>query len=165
MEVNGILAAFLANPSTQLALRTVALCTTALYVATIYWAIQDARTRVTDARGVAALAVAAAIPFIGLILYVMIRPSRTLDEARESELAFRAAQADLARSGQCTRCGASTERDWRICPHCRAALATACPSCARPVRIDWAACAYCAADLTPRVRSAEPVRRPVTKIA
>ena len=165
MELNGIVAAVLASPSAQAAVQTVAVCSTALYVATIYWAMQDARTRVARAPGVAALALVAAIPFIGAIFYILVRPHRTLEEARESELAFRAMSAELARTGECARCGAVVEADWRVCPHCRTALASACPSCAKPVRAGWAACAYCAADLTPRERSGEPILTAIPKIA
>jgi hypothetical protein len=165
IDWNGIFGNFLENPTTQLALRSVTLALTALYLATIFWAARDAAARVADRRLVVALSLVAAVPFIGLALFILLRPSRTLAENREALLASQALGAELARTPRCPSCDAAVEADWRYCAQCSAVLTHSCPSCAKTVRAGWQACPFCSAELGVRGWRLEPELSPVPRTA
>lgn len=156
IDYNAILANFLENQTTQAALRTVSLSLTGLYLATLFWAARDAASRIADRRVVFLMVLLAAVPFVGIPLYVLLRPARTLAENEESVLAREALDAELARVPRCPTCAAPAELDWRYCAHCSAVLTHACPSCARTVRTGWAACPFCSAELGIRGWRLEP---------
>ena len=165
IDWNGILDNFLANPTTQTALRTVSLYLMGLYVATVFWAARDAAARVSDRRIVAILALLAAVPFIGMALYVLLRPSRTLAEQEESLLAHQALNAEIARTPRCPSCAAPADLEWRYCANCSAVLTHSCPSCSKTVRQGWSACPFCASELGPRGWRLEPELTPVARTA
>ena len=165
IDFNAVLANFLENPTTQAALRTVTLYLTGLYLATIFWAARDAASRIADRRVVALVTLVAAVPFIGMALYVLVRPSRTLTENREAVLASQALDAELARTARCPSCEVPAEQDWRYCAHCSAVLTHSCPSCAKTVRTGWAACPFCAAELGARGWRLEPELSAVPRTA
>ena len=165
IDYNAILANFIDSPATQAFLRTVALYFTGLYVATLFWALRDAASRVADRRVVALLTLLAGVPFIGIALYVLLRPSRTLAEQEESALARQALDAELARTPRCASCAAPAEADWRYCANCSAVLTHSCPSCAKTVRSGWSACPFCSAELGVRGLRLEPELSPVPRTA
>ena len=58
-----------------------------LWVALVYWTYQDARRRIESPPFVAVcVALSVLIPFLGTVIYLIIRPPEYLDEAREREL-------------------------------------------------------------------------------
>jgi hypothetical protein len=72
----------------------------ALWAALIFWTYQDARRRI-EAPGVVALCVALSvvIPYLGSIIYLIVRPPEYLDEARERELELLALEQRLGELG------------------------------------------------------------------
>lgn len=72
----------------------------ALWAALVYWTFQDARRRITSP-GFIALSVALSlfIPYLGSIIYLIIRPPEYLDEARERELELLALEQRLGELG------------------------------------------------------------------
>lgn len=72
----------------------------ALWLALIYWTFQDARRRI-HAPGAIALCVALSvlIPYLGSIIYLIVRPPEYLDEARERELELLALEQRLGELG------------------------------------------------------------------
>lgn len=71
-----------------------------LWVALSYWTYQDARRRI-QAPGLVAgcVALSVLIPFLGSIIYLIIRPPEYLDEARERELELLALEQRLGELG------------------------------------------------------------------
>ena len=71
-----------------------------LWIALAYWTYQDARRRI-QAPGVVAACVALSvvIPFLGSIIYLIVRPPEYLDEARERELELLALEQRLGELG------------------------------------------------------------------
>ena len=58
-----------------------------LWLALVYWTYQDARRRIEAPGPVAAcVALSVLIPFLGTVIYLIVRPPEYLDEAREREL-------------------------------------------------------------------------------
>lgn len=71
-----------------------------LWVALAYWTYQDARRRIQAPGLVAAcVALSVLIPFLGSIIYLIVRPPEYLDEARERELELLALEQRLGELG------------------------------------------------------------------
>jgi hypothetical protein len=71
-----------------------------LWIALAYWTYQDARRRI-EAPGViaACVALSVVIPFLGSVIYLIVRPPEYLDEARERELELLALEQRLGEIG------------------------------------------------------------------
>jgi hypothetical protein len=71
-----------------------------LWLALAYWTYMDARRRIeTPALVAACVALSVFIPFLGSIIYLIVRPPEYLDEARERELELLALERRLGELG------------------------------------------------------------------
>jgi hypothetical protein len=71
-----------------------------LWLALAYWTYQDARRRIEGPAAVAGcVALSVLIPFLGSIIYLIVRPPEYLDEARERELELIALERRLGELG------------------------------------------------------------------
>jgi hypothetical protein len=71
-----------------------------LWLALVYWTYQDARRRIESPGAVAAcVALSVLIPFLGTVIYLIVRPPEYLDEARERELELLALEQRLGELG------------------------------------------------------------------
>ncbi len=116
-----------------------------LYLSLIYWTYSDARRRILDPMLVGCATAASLFPFVGTIVYVILRPPEYLEDARERELEMQAAEARLHEldSGLCPYCDYRVERDFVRCPSCLRKLKERCVSCQRPLDQAWTICPYC----------------------
>lgn len=65
----------------------------AIWIALVFWTYADARRRLTDSVLIGSATIAALIfPFAGSLVYAIVRPPETLDDAYERELDVRAAE-------------------------------------------------------------------------
>jgi len=137
-----------------------------VYFALIYWTYADARRRILDPMLVGCATAASLFPFVGTIVYMILRPPEYLEDVRERELEIQAAEARLhdLDHGLCPYCDYRVERDFIRCPSCLRKLKERCVSCARPLDEAWTICPYCEADVpgiapsrTQRKRSRVPV--------
>ncbi len=62
-----------------------------LYLALIYWTYADARRRIVDPMLVGCATAASLFPFVGTIIYMILRPPEYLEDVRERELEMQAA--------------------------------------------------------------------------
>ena len=107
-----VLAVFgIENDGLNLAVNLLLLFLVVIWLALVYWTWADARRRIADPMLVGCATAAALFPFIGTIIYLIVRPPEFLDDVRERELEMAAAQARLAAWTSCSaRTAAST---WR----------------------------------------------------
>ncbi|MBI5104596.1 MAG: zinc ribbon domain-containing protein [Solirubrobacterales bacterium] len=101
---------------------------------------------------------ASLFPFIGTVVYMIVRPPEYLDDVRERELEMQAAEARLHQLGVflCPHCDGEVKEDFLRCPHCLRKLKDACTSCGKPLDPDWKLCPFCEAEIpgvTPQRRS------------
>jgi predicted amidophosphoribosyltransferase len=83
-------------------------------------------------------------PFIGALIYLLLRPPEYLEEARERELEIRAMEERLAtRDLHCPVCRAQVDATFLVCPVCTTKLKQACVSCKAPLEALWQVCPYC----------------------
>jgi hypothetical protein len=119
------------------------------WLALVYWTYADARRRIEDPILVGCATVAALFPYVGTLIYVIVRPPETLEDAHERELEMQAAEVRLAESGVlfCPHCDNEVEKDFLRCPSCLRKLKDPCPECGRPLRPEWKVCPYCEAEV------------------
>ncbi len=128
-----------------------------LYFSLLYWTYADARRRIVDPMLVGCATAASLFPFVGTIVYMILRPPEYLEDVRERELELQAAEARLhdLDHGLCPHCDYRVERDFLRCPSCLRKLKERCASCSRPLDRAWTICPYCEAE----VAAAKPARR------
>jgi hypothetical protein len=128
-----------------------------LYLSLIYWTYADARRRINDPMLVGCATVAALFPFVGTIVYMILRPPEYLEDVRERELEVQAAEARLHEFDHslCPHCDYRIERDFIRCPSCLRKLKERCVNCQRPLDQAWTICPYCETE----VAAPEPPRR------
>jgi hypothetical protein len=119
------------------------------YLSLIYWTYTDARRRILDPMLVACATAASVFPFVGTIVYMILRPPEYLEDVHERELEMRAAEARLHQLDQslCPHCDYRVEHDFVRCPSCLRKLKERCVSCSRPLDQTWTICPYCEADV------------------
>jgi hypothetical protein len=130
-----------------------------LWLALVAWTYFDARRRLEDGfLIVCAAACSLLFPFLGTVVYSILRPPEFLNDRRERELEIRASELRVRQLEEqsCPSCEHPVERTFLRCPNCRARIKDPCESCGKPIDPRWAICPYCE---QPR-RVAAPERRP-----
>ena len=132
-----------------------------LYFSLIYWTYADARRRILDPMLVGCATAASLFPFVGTIVYMILRPPEYLEDVRERELEMHAAEARLHEfeHSLCPHCDYPVERDFVRCPSCLRKLKERCVSCSRPLDEAWTICPYCETEVPGAVVSRRTRRR------
>jgi hypothetical protein len=135
-----------------------------VWIALVAWTFLDARRRTQDPVLVACATGASLFPFVGTIVYAILRPPEFLEDARERQLETRAAELRVRQLEEqsCPNCGYPIERTYLRCPDCRARVNEPCESCHKPINPRWTICPYCETPqrrAAPQPRRAEPSRR------
>jgi hypothetical protein len=158
------------NSSVNLAANLVLLFLVVVWVALVYWTYADARRRIGDPMLVACATAASLFPFVGTIIYMIVRPPEYLDDVRERELEIQGAEARLAELGYhvCPHCDFEVERDFLRCPSCMRKLKDPCVTCGRPLDPSWKICPFCESELgdaAPAPRRTRRARREAATLA
>lgn len=137
------------DDSLNLAVNLVLLVLIVLWLALAYWTFADARRRIGDPVLVTTAGVLGLIPFIGPVVYSILRPPEYLEDVREREIETQASELRMRHltAQSCPRCEHPIERSWLRCPECQHRLKDPCVSCSRPVDPRWSICPYCETQL------------------
>ena len=84
------------NDGLNLAVNLLVFFLVVIWVALVYWTYADARRRLDDPLLIGCATAASLFPFIGTIVYAIVRPPEYLEDVHERELEMRAAEARLA---------------------------------------------------------------------
>ena len=116
-----------------------------IWLALVYWTYSDAKRRIADRFLVLCATAGALFPFVGSLVYLIVRPPEFLEDVRERELEIAAAEARLnsSSSGTCSHCDEPVEKDFLRCPACLRKLREPCSSCSKPLDPEWRICPYC----------------------
>ena len=132
-----------------------------VWLALVWFTYADARRRIDDGLLVALARRSrpSIFPFVGTIVYMIVRPPEYLEDMRERELEMQAAEARLHSLDYqlCPHCDHPVGRDFLRCPHCLRKLRDTCGTCAKPLDPDWL-------DL-PVLRGGDPRRHPAAPLA
>jgi hypothetical protein len=132
-----------------------------LYLALIFWTFADARRRIDDPLLVVCATLASFFPFVGTIVYLIVRPPEFLDDVRLRELEMTAAEARLASLDYslCPHCDYEVQSDYLRCPSCMRKLKERCYSCSKPIDPAWRICPFCEAETSAPTPSSTRRRR------
>ena len=132
-----------------------------LYLALIFWTFADARRRIDDPLLVVCATLASFFPFVGTIVYLIVRPPEFLDDVRLRELEMTAAEARLASLDYslCPHCDYEVQSDYLRCPSCMRKLKERCYSCSKPIDPAWRICPFCEAETSVATPSSSSTRR------
>lgn len=141
----------LTSPLWGVAWRVFLVSLAVLWLALVFWTLKDARRRIDDGLVVAVcVATSLVFPFVGTLVYVMLRPAEYLVEARERELEMLAVEQELRALRVCPTCQEPVREDYLACPRCGRSLRELCSSCARPLEYSWKVCPYCGKSVSVR---------------
>lgn len=124
----------------------------ALWLSLVIWTYRDIQARARDplARILATLVVA--VLFLpGIVVYLILRPPRTLEEEYQHSLEEEALLQSIEDSSLCPGCNRHTKESWMICPNCHTRLKKNCHQCGKLMDLPWNLCPYCGA-LAPGMR-------------
>jgi hypothetical protein len=122
----------------------------------VIWTFRDIRARSRDVLAqILATLLVLVLPVIGLVVYLMLRPRETLEEAYEHSLEQEALLQAIEEPEECPGCGQRIDSSFLYCPDCHTRLKKACPGCSSPLRLHWTLCPYCGTIVTPQ--ALEPV--------
>ena len=108
------------------------------------WTYRDIRRHARDplARILAVLVVA--VLFLpGIVVYLILRPARTLEEEYQRTLEEEALLQAIEDVSLCPGCGRRVKDNWIFCPGCHTKLKKNCHQCGKLMELGWNLCPYC----------------------
>ncbi len=116
----------------------------ALWFALIVWTFQDIQTRSRSVVAQIFSTLVVVLFFVpGVLIYMILRPRDTLDDAFQRSLEEEYLLQDLDELLLCPTCQHQVESDFIFCPHCRSSLRASCGGCGRLIDLRWDICPYC----------------------
>jgi hypothetical protein len=156
------------NSTISLVAELVILFLAVFWLALIYWTFADARRRISDPILIGCATVASLFPYVGTLIYMIVRPPEYLDDVHERELEIQAAEARISEIGLllCPHCDHEVEKDFLRCPTCMRKLKDPCATCGRPLDPQWKLCPYCEGEIeggapVPRRTRRRPAEQPI----
>ena len=116
----------------------------ALWISLVIWAYRDIRARTRDPliQTLAALLVAV-LNLPGVLVYLILRPPRTLEEEYQRTLEEEALLQALEDLPLCPGCERRVKDDWQVCPNCHTKLKKTCHNCSKFMELSWNICPFC----------------------
>jgi hypothetical protein len=132
-----------------------------VYLALIWWTYLDARRRIEDPVLIACATCASLFPYLGTVIYTILRPPEFLEDREERELELRAAELELRQriENSCPHCEYPIERAYLRCPNCERRLRNPCRKCSKPLDPRWGICPYCETQVRKQQRPERDARR------
>jgi hypothetical protein len=149
------------NSDVNTAVSVALLVLAVFYLSLVFWTFADARRRIDDPLLVACATACSLFPFLGTIVYLIVRPPEYLDDVRLRELEMTAAEARLASLDYqlCPHCDYEIQADYLRCPSCMRKLKERCYSCGKPIDPAWRMCPFCEAETNAPTASSTRRRR------
>jgi RNA polymerase subunit RPABC4/transcription elongation factor Spt4 len=140
-----IISNFLESPILRISGQLVLLLFIVLWVSLVYWTYADASRR--GAMRVLWVFIAFIVPYVGTLVYLIVRPPEYIEESRGRELELAVLERELTNSVPlCPNCRNLVEKDYLICPSCAWELKKSCVNCEKPLNMEWGMCPYCGTD-------------------
>ena len=116
----------------------------ALWIALVIWTYRDIRARARDplVQILSALLVAV-LNLPGVLVYLILRPARTLEEEYQHTLEEESLLQALEDLPLCPGCERRVQNEWQVCPNCHTKLKKSCHHCSKLMELPWNICPYC----------------------
>jgi hypothetical protein len=116
----------------------------ALWIGLVLWTYRDVTMRTaSQAEQLCAVMLVALFFLGGWLVYVLMRPRYTLEEAEMERLEGEVLAREMSTRQQCPECKRRVTDEFAVCPFCAARLRIPCGECGKLAALNWAACAYC----------------------
>jgi len=116
----------------------------ALWLSLIFWTFRDIRSRSRDPfMRILAVIIVALLSLPGVLVYLILRPTRTLEEDYQHTLEEEALLQSLEDASLCPGCSRHVQNDWVACPNCHVKLKKTCSHCGKAIELPWELCPYC----------------------
>jgi RNA polymerase subunit RPABC4/transcription elongation factor Spt4 len=116
----------------------------AFWLSLVIWTYRDARARARDPLGrILAVLIVAVFFLPGLVVYLILRPPRTMEEEYQNTLEEEAMLQAIEDSQLCAGCGRRVKDAWVICPNCHTKLKKPCHQCGKLMELPWNMCPFC----------------------
>jgi RNA polymerase subunit RPABC4/transcription elongation factor Spt4 len=116
----------------------------ALWLSLIFWTFRDVRGRARDPLvRILAVLVVAVLFLPGILIYMVLRPQRTLDDEYQQTLEEEALLQAIEESPLCPGCGRRIKENWIVCPTCHTKLKKNCHQCGKLMELPWNLCPFC----------------------
>ena len=116
----------------------------ALWLSLIIWTYRDIRQRARDPlTRILAVLVVAVLILPGILIYLILRPPRTLEEEYQHSLEEEALLQSIEESMLCPGCARHIRENWMVCPNCHTKLRKNCHKCGKLMELPWNLCPYC----------------------
>jgi RNA polymerase subunit RPABC4/transcription elongation factor Spt4 len=116
----------------------------ALWLSLLVWTYRDIRSRARDPLGrILAVLVVGVLFLPGILIYLILRPQRTLEDEYQHTLEEEALLQSIEDTPVCPGCGRQTHSDWKICPNCHTRLKKNCHNCNQLMELPWNLCPFC----------------------
>jgi RNA polymerase subunit RPABC4/transcription elongation factor Spt4 len=116
----------------------------ALWLSLVIWTYRDIKARGKDPLvRILAVLVVAVLFLPGIVIYLIVRPPRTLEEEYQNTLEEEALLQSIEEHEVCPGCSRRAKEDWRVCPHCQTKLKKACHHCSYLMALPWNICPHC----------------------
>ena len=116
-----------------------------LWLAIIIWVTKDALQRSESLLFQAfSILLNIAVPILGVLLYLIIRPGKTRVERYYEELERTMLEGENAvEQNTCDKCLTPTDKDYSFCPNCGESLKKTCQKCKKTFPNVWSICPFC----------------------
>jgi len=116
----------------------------ALWLSLIFWVYRAIRSRTRDPfMRILAVIIAVLLFLPGILIYLILRPSRTLEEEYQRTLEEEALLQTVEDAPVCPGCNRRVQLDWVACPNCHTRLKKVCDHCGKMIELPWNLCPYC----------------------
>jgi RNA polymerase subunit RPABC4/transcription elongation factor Spt4 len=116
----------------------------ALWLALVVWTYRDIRARARDRLvHILATVLVALLSLPGVLVYLILRPARTLEEEYQQTLEEEALLQAIEDQAVCPGCERRVREDWQVCPNCQTKLKKPCHHCGKLMELPWNICPYC----------------------
>ncbi len=116
----------------------------ALWLSLVLWTYRDIRSRARDALArILAVLVVAVLFLPGIVVYLILRPPRTMEEDYQHSLEEEALLQSIEESALCPGCSRRIKDNWLVCPNCHTKLKKSCHQCGKLMDLPWNLCPYC----------------------
>jgi RNA polymerase subunit RPABC4/transcription elongation factor Spt4 len=116
----------------------------AIWVALVVWTYRDIRARARDRLvHILAAALVVILNLPGVLVYLVLRPPRTLEEEYQQTLEEEALLQTIEDQTICPGCERHVKEGWMVCPTCQTKLLKPCHQCDKLMELSWNICPFC----------------------